>query len=66
MVFRFNNYFVELDKDPVGKYNMRIIKVTGPARFDRELIVKSKVSSIDSMNELISRYIPGTHIPPTC
>ena len=63
MVFRFNNYYVELDKDPVGLYNMKIIKITGPAKFDRELIVKSKVTSIDSLNDYIIRYVPGSQLP---
>ena len=63
MIFRFNNYFVELLKDPIGQYNIKIIKITGPARFDRELIVKSKVASIESLNEYISRYVPQSNMP---
>jgi hypothetical protein len=63
MVFSFNNYFVKLDKDPAGKYNLVIVKITGPAQFDRELIVKTKINSIDSLNEYIGKYIPCSNIP---
>ena len=44
MVFTFNNYYVELTKESgPNTYGVKILKVTGPAHFNRELIVESTI-----------------------
>lgn len=63
MVLCFNNYFVRLEKSMDGTYKMTILKVTGPARFDREEIACTQINSLDSLQQYITEYIPQSHLP---
>jgi len=62
MWFSFNNYFIELKKiENSGQYDLRIIKVTGPAIFDRKTILETTIHSIDNLTEVISTHVPNSN-----
>lgn len=66
MVFYFNNYQVGLNRsENDGKYTITITKITGPASFDRQTIMKTEINSIESLNSCLSKYIPENQLSVT-
>ena len=62
MILCFDNYFVKQEKNAEGGYVMTILKVTGPALFDREVIHKTAISSLESLHDHIQYFIPQSHL----